>query len=513
MPKILGIDLSPGAVKIVEIEMGVQPPKIYNYSINHLPPENIGETHFNIIDRVLKEKKIATRKAIISVSCTEIYYHLLELPPMPSAEVAGAIGVKLNSILPKGDKKPIVDFFKLVGIQHENKGLYFVVAAERYLIQRILDLSHQINLTLVDVVSGACALYFGANIKGTGNYALIDIKKHSSLVVLVKLGQIVFSREISIGTDSIRKSLVEVVVGEAGKLEIDDDKAEKILTEFGIPVDLDEYSARSGLPAYDINSMMRPALEKIAAEILRTFDYYKKQTGDQVEFKQLYFTGFASQLKNMVKYLDSILHYEVINLTAEDESSCLTMAIGAAEERSAVLSLYAPDLRFPIMSIVKKYLALELPLVFLILIMGMVWFSLFERNKTLDRQLVQLREQVRTQAPDLSEPSVMEMAILGFSSDLGFQQNVVKAVKALPDAVPQSVYLEEVNFKKTERMLIVRGVVEKKSKAGISEFVNRLNLSKYFTSVDLVSLVDSDVYNIPTHNFEIRCVLSEAVQK
>jgi len=119
-----------------------------------------------------------------------------------------------------------------------------------------------------------------------------------------------FNREVTPAGADITKAIVEGIgsAGEPGRLY---EQAENIKREIGITSE----SSREGITDKStslskISFLVRPVLERLAAEIGRSLDYYRSQFNEE-RIDRILLTGGGANLKNIVSYLANELRLAV----------------------------------------------------------------------------------------------------------------------------------------------------------------------------------------------------------
>lgn len=526
----LGIHLAPGAIKLVELEEQAKKFRVLNYSIDYFPPEGGPDSQIKDLVSSIKKNKIRTRQANLVVSGADIVYKLIELPEISQKDISSAIKYKLKTALPASFKEVVIDYYRIEKLRPKGKQLFFVAAAPK---EKILDATKIIKaagLSLRDILAPSAALRnaLGASTPEPG--ALIYLGRYSSLIILVKQGQVVFAREMSVGGDDITQAMVGVVQTERERLELDYKRAEEIKNKYGIPVDLEKYSSEAGVPASELLAMMRPALEKIGAEILNTFDYYRQEIGDETEFKKIYFSGGTSKTRNLSLYFREQLGLEIFPLPLKIESMkkdfaenapFLSMAVGAVIRGKDHLSLMPREERLvfvagfisAFMNIMRRWFKIVfLGLVYLLILASVFgWFYVQQRDLSATHQTLQKNYQERMQKLGKKAGVGLEIAdLLKYSR----RDRFTLVMHALDKIAPGDIYFKNLSYDNKTNQLAIKGImVKSRGKISMPAFIQGLNKSRYFKSIDLVYLEESDLYTVPTYDFELKCLLAGESKK
>ncbi len=523
MNRKLGIHIAPGAIKLVEVSILPKSAEIVNSLIDYSPVVDNYESQAKALLAALKKSKIKTRDANFVVSAADVVYKLVEMPMLPDKELRSALSFKLKSLLPISFKDFIMDYYRIQTPAHDGKMLYFVVAVPKENMLAIEKLSKAAGINLKDIIAPSSALENAINMAGKPPSAIIYIGKYTSIIILVKNGQLVFAREVKLGGEDITQAMVGVVVTDQGRLEVDYAKAEEIKNKFGVPVDLEKFTAESGLPATEILAMMRPALEKFSLEIANTFAFYKDEIGDITEFKKIYLSGGVANTHNLVDYFRQQLGFEIdllpVNVTSNDKDTqsnmhYLTLAIGAAlatredinlVPRNEVQFSFAPVL-IPIKNFLDKWRGYLFFCVFYLVVLLAVFGWFYFQKTVFDSQLTVARSQYQQKIDEINRKS---QAVLNFDiSKYNRQDRFPLIIWELEKLIPSDVSLANITYKNDDSSLLISGVVLKRGgKTSIPELVKKLERSRYIDNLSLVFMQESEKYTSPAYNFEFRCTL------
>ncbi|NQT30458.1 MAG: pilus assembly protein PilM [Candidatus Saganbacteria bacterium] len=514
--KLLGIDLNPNAIKLVELSKKDEAFSVLKWSINYTA-DAPSDTPQKILTSALKKNKISARSAYLALSGSEVSYKIISLPPMPDKEISLAMSNKLEGALGIMPDEVFFDYYALSGMWQGEQQLYFVVIVPRERVLSSIALTKKAGLALVDIIPSAIALKNAAKLSNSGAYALIHLGKYSTVVILVKSGQLVFARDIKVGGENIVSSMVGVVMTPNGKLEVNEAKAAEIVEKYGVPIDEDAYTKESNLPSVSIMAMMRPALEKIGAEILRTFDYFRQETGDETEFGHAYFTGEASLMRGLLDYYKEKLNIEVevlpaVNISSappafKDVESSLIRALGAPLPGNNVLSLLPDEYKHPLRTQLKKLLNFWTVGLVYILILALIWTWFFIKDARISSRFNMLEQRLKAAGINLKPFSESEKALKVLLAQEKNTENFVEVMAQLESLTPQSIYFTNLGYSRKTRELSITGVaVSSAADITVSNFIDNLNKSGNFSSINLAYLEESDEF-AQAFNFNIKCVL------
>ncbi|MFH1762445.1 MAG: pilus assembly protein PilM, partial [bacterium] len=282
----------------------------------------------------------------------------------------------------------VYDYYSLDSLGSDDRQWFFVTIVPKSYINSVIKIVSSAGIHIKNIISASTAI---RNIRHPGinkQYVLINIGKHSTLISLVKGDQVVFTRDVEVGAENITRSMVGVVMTDKGKLEINYEKAEELKSAYGIPIDPEEYSKTAKVPGDKLLAMMRPALEKMEAEIMRTFAYYKEKTGDRTEFALAYFTGGGAKTKNLLNYFAEDIGFDAsllpVNALSDREDFAenipfVCRAIGAALSSGEKSGLLPYEYRHVIETKMKKFVNFWSITAGYLLILLLIWIVFFVR--------------------------------------------------------------------------------------------------------------------------------------
>jgi type IV pilus assembly protein PilM len=319
MAEIIGLDIGSHSIKLIGLKMTAQEPLLTQARLKEIPrggekrDENfIAET----LKALLREAGLKPGKVSLIVSGSGVNIRCLSLPSMPKADLPAAIQWEMKSQLPFPVESAQIDFHTLGEFEEEGvKKIRLIVAAcPKQIVDRSLAIAEQAGLQPIhlDVAPFALwnALLTFQGLEKDKGVALLDLGSEKTGIHIFQNGVLQFSREVTpAGADITRAIMEGIDSGEEASLL--DERAEKIKREIGIPGETSAERAEGGsIPVAKISFLIRPVLEKLAAEISRSLDYYSNQF--QVErINKLLLTGGGANLKNLASYLTEELRLPV----------------------------------------------------------------------------------------------------------------------------------------------------------------------------------------------------------
>lgn len=520
---VVGVYLGSSVTRMIEVDKNESTLRVLNWGVEYIKKdENLENAHSKALSEFIKNKKVSAKNVAVVVSGEDIIYKLVELPILPENEVLPAIKFQLESILPAQLEETVINYQRIEGMQIKGQQVYFVVQMPKSYINRALKVAGASGLVPIKIIPPSAALKDVSNVSGREPHVLVYIGKYASIIVLVKEGQVLFAREISLGGDTISNAMVGTVQTNKGKIQLDYEKADKLRLSYGVPLDIESYSKETGLSGSEVLAMMRPALEKIGAELLRTFDYFREETGDRTEFKAIYLTGGVAKTKNLIEYFENMLGLKVKELPQlpysgnekyEDESPLYSMAFGAAANEKAQLNFLPDEYRNPLSAFMRKWGSWRNILaVSIITLLLVFWVFSAQQNRT-QRELMTLRNRLHLMNANGLNLSANGKDMATLMTELGMRGGIdrfVQIINLLDKNTPKNIYFNNVNYDNRPNQLLLNGVVVGQSRetAGLADFMKSLNASGYFSSIELLNMEKSS-RNSSNFDFSLKCILLE----
>ena len=506
--KILGVEIGAGVVRISLLVQTAQSYRIKFKDEQDFDPATFEEGAQKALSFLVKKYKLKYYEAVLVLSEVEPVYKSIILPLMPASEVSAALRFQLTEVFPLPIGDMVYNFKKVDGYQDETRQFFFVAALSKKQIETGISILEKSGLRVKNAVSPAEAFLSYAKEPSESLTAQVLLNGGETLILLVKGRQILFAREVGEGLNSIARNLVGTVSTGTGQIAITDEMAKKIFQDYGIPLDPDAYASKSNLPASSMFGMMRPALERIGAEILRTFEYYQLATGDSQGVKEIGLSGNGLTIANMIEYFVRSLNLPVKPIEPRlSIDPQYILSYGAALNQNQEAGLLPHDFRFPIIRLMRSYLRWwNVALVYLLILFAVNSFytnlesSTRETAKKLDLQV--------TNYVGPNNAALDEKIVVGILQDYGGSERTSvfsRFMRALSTIAPDNVYFKTIQFDNRSANLDLSGVMVKgSSENAIAGFISAMKKSGYFETLDLTNLTDNNKYSVTAYDFGIK---------
>jgi type IV pilus assembly protein PilM len=540
MPKIrsiLGIDLRVTSVKVVEIEASKGRPLIANWGTTEIPytlvdkhPER-EDAQAEALRRLVQIRKIKTKEAAVVVGGEDVFVKIYSLSEVSKAEATEAIKWKLAEELPFPIEEAIFDFYPLVDEKSsEGKKNYLAACMNQKIYRDIVYVLSKAGLKLaaITIMPDVLSKVFESEVLPEEDkvISLIYMGKRTTNISILKANRLLFNRELNIGGENITLAMSGVMVSTEGRVEVSPEEAEKIKVEHGVPIDATEYPKVANIPISQLQAMVRPALERVLDEIMRTFEYFKGQTGE-AEIEKIILTGGSSRTVNLVKFLSEGLGIRVLtpspvregdyeeNLlekaALEQLSPRLSAAIGAALVADKRINLIPDEVkhRWEIMAkkvLKPQYMALAFAGL-LCLIYGMAWIQTMILENVIsstEMKLKEYRPRIKTLGVIEQTAKEQEKRKIALRLHEEGRTKIPDVFKEMSGIVPKGVIIRSMAL--AAKSLRVKGTafaVGDTAENILSQFVLSLSGSEYFINVKLIEAVKNDNYVQKAFDFEI----------
>ncbi len=533
---ILGVDLRVTSVKVVELDKRRDKPVLVNWALTEVPYSLVDkhpqkeDAQAEALAKLLQTRKIRTKDAVVVVGGSDVYVKIFTLSPMGRIEIAEAIKWKFAEELPFPIEEAVIDFYPLPQKTEAEKIDYVAACINISQYREIEYVIRKAGLRLraVTIMPDCLQKVFHPRVIAEKDkiISLIYMGKRTTNISILKDGNLEFNRELAIGGENITLAMSGVLVAGEGRVEISPEEAEKIKVDYGIPVDLEKYPKMEDVPVTQLQAMVRPALERVQDEIMRTFEYYKGQTGEAA-INRIYLSGGSALTINLLDFLSEGLGIPVLLANPMEGSKLdeklpdravadkvlprLSASIGAALLGDERVNLIPEEIKYRYRIMLQKvsrpqYL-LPVFIGVLMLVYGGFWLRSFTLQSELDSVNKKLKEyQPRIQALNLLEQTAKEekMKQLAFTTYQVKGTKLPKVFEEISRIIPSSVFLSVVQLNPNE--IHMWGTAFEKGDTAeniLSKFVLELSGSEFFDEVKLVQALKNYDYVQDAFNFEI----------
>ena len=526
MENILGIDIRACSVKVIEFAWKDGKPFVAKVAMADLPvdllEEKIEKDHAQseTLKKLIHDNHITARRAFIVIGGPDMAIRKISLPSIPASELKETIRLQAENLVSYPSEEIVFDFYKLSpkpvpeiegeegpeggpeNKSEQGNNEYIVAINKRSIVDKMIKMTHDAGLQPICVTAVPVALqaFFSPAINNDEVTSIIYMGKFTTNISIFQNNELLFSREISLGGDSITQGLIGVVITDRGKVSLTSESAEKLKLTQGLPLDIDEYQERTGLPAGEINAMIRPAIEKIEAEILRSFDFFG------VKVSRIILTGGSSVTKQFPEILSRALKIKVETvkvMAQEDEINMaqLSAAVGAAMEGGKKINLIPDEYKYrwaiAVQKLLKNPAVSGTAALVIAVIIYLAQTSMYvNMNRGYQGELAQLNQLT----PQVDRLDILNQKMQGANTFA--QDRFFKVFEEINKLVPNNIWLDKLDYSRSDNDLKISG----KANGTISNFMLVLKASRLIANVQLISL-NPDLADPGFFDFVIDCGL------
>jgi type IV pilus assembly protein PilM len=535
---ILGIDLRVCSVKVVELRKGSRGYILTGWGMEDVPFDLVDKhpekevAQAKVIQKILAVNRIRTREAVVVVGGGDVVVRQISMPPVSYAEAKEAIKWKMKDEITYPLEEAVVDFIPVSKpVPGKAEIDYLAAVAHKSTINYTLEIARLAGLRLAAVIPVPLALkeLYGKQLVKGGVTSLIYMGRRTTNISFLKDEKLQLNREVPLGGEDITRAMTSLMVSEEGRLELKYEEAEKIKKEYGIPIDLTTYPKLGDIPISHLQAVMRPALEKMEDEILRTVEYYRGIAGEAV-FQKVIMTGGASNTPHLLEFLKMGLDmpFETVDSLSDiivdakvREKGALTLAaaqlaaaLGAAESSyTKGLNLLPEEIREKWRILVRKHFNPIETSIALVLLMVLVYLYMLWQSSALRTEIAIVKKKIDNLKPRLARLEEMEKARREEEGRKGIFQTIESTRIKIPVVMeevslnlPAAVILNSISIVEASRQVRLSGTVFGKGDSPeniLSRFIIDLSAAPSFDKVELISATKAENFAYPAFSFEI----------
>ncbi|MCX5902479.1 MAG: type IV pilus assembly protein PilM [Proteobacteria bacterium] len=556
----IGIELGGHTIKMIETLGAGGRVQLLTYGIVEIPSAKQGKASRDaaviapLIKELLARCSSSSADIYFSVSGPSFSLQRIKLPPMPEQEILAAIRWQGKKYFPFSLDEARVVYKKIAGISAETSDLELITAAvlNKFMDQE-LSLLEQAGYSAAGIDAVPFALQYAFQLIGDQYHdktvAVLDIGAEGTTIAILRNGELQFAREITTGGNDFTRALMEPVAVEGKHFALTFEEAEAIKKKYGIPMGGGLEVTPEGLPLSRIMFIIRPVLERLSTEALRSFDFYKAKAREK-RIDKIFICGGGAGFKNLAAFISSGLGIDGTlfdpfgalllpghlqnDSTFQQHKSRLSVALGLSAGRCRDINFLPPQPGILETVQLRTWIPL---LVFILFFSSLATMYLYSY-----RSVAVSREELRSKESQLSSlMSYMQETIrlnekkenlkqrLSQVPDFSFEQPQFSEIlssltRTLPDnTVLQSIMLEKDAAKApaaapatADKELVMKlrleGIVfgdDSKVLATLVQITNSLEKSPCFQKVMLVSSEKTADFGMPAARFVFSCPLRE----
>jgi len=568
MKETIGLDIGSHSIKLVGLKMTSKGPFLTSVGMKEIPP-NKDKEDVNALSEILKalvkEVGLKTKKVRLTVSGSGVQIKRISIPSLPKAELKEAVRWEIKDHLPFPVETAQIDFHILNEYVEDNikKLDLIVVACPKQLIDRTLSIAEGAGLqpTHLDATPFALwnTLLAWDQLKKEETVALIDLGAEKTGICLFKDGVLQFSREVTPGGADITRAVMEGI-GSSGEAQPIYERSEKIKQEIGIPSEpSQEGMSDKSASLSKLSFLVRPVLERLAAEIGRSLDYYRSQFNEE-RIDRILLTGGGANLKNIVSYLANELrlpveHFNPLKKILFDSKkidaqlldqvgSAFTIAVGLGFTEPKRIELLPAEEPFLSKVQIGKLVPVLAPVITCFVFLAIIWYTngqvtALQKERDTKMRKVGNLDTLQTKLKLLKEKDLqMKEKLSQFPSSMIVPVPHRDILREVSQIVPDNITLtllsvqskgkpltkgaqpskpqEGESQKGVGRELHITGVAfgsDARCLTALAQIIERLERTPLFNNVRLVSADENKLYAQPGAEFGIVCDINLDSQK
>ncbi|MBU1006474.1 MAG: type IV pilus assembly protein PilM [Candidatus Omnitrophica bacterium] len=541
----VGLDIGSSSLKIVELKKSKGGFVVKSFIFETIPPSariNDKESMQFVVSSIkeaIRQDKISSVGAFLTLSGKEVKVLSLTLPKVSKSDLKSAIPLEIKKQAAFDPRESFFDF-QISSEVPDRAGpkLQVIVAiASRKAVQEKIDILRKAGIRplgisiIPNALNNVLKETSGANPEEV--ISVLDIGSRFSTLCVFRGGKLEFSRDIPVAGDHLTQGLVRKITLPDKEINITLEQAERIKRECGIPAKEELEQSVESLSKTHVLAIMKPTLERLSGDILRSINYYR-QYFKIPKIDRLLLSGGGSRLKNIEEFLSSGLKdvkIEKLNPLAlaegwtdagvsgqellEELAPHLNIAFGLAlGKKSAKLDLLPFEIKIQQkFETVKFILKATVPV-----ITGIIFllYAAFSAQSSHYRRLID-QANATLVSFEPTKQSINEYDTLKQKMEerkgllekaVGRQPLWWGVLKELSQINPEGVTLDRLTVVKGQRPLKLRlagGIVPSYTTIDLvlSQYLMALDESPFFENVELVSQIRDTYSPTPKARFEI----------
>ncbi|MFQ6605061.1 MAG: pilus assembly protein PilM [Fidelibacterota bacterium] len=309
------------AIQVLELET-TKSETIIRFAHSYEVPFQAGDEVLyhveDLLDYILeKEIRTTNRKSLHGA----VYYEgvntrtkVFQTPVVKKSEMKDLVAWNIKKTIPFKPDEAAISWGAAPDIVDSNKQSVVVGAAERATLESLISKykNYKIKLRLFSTIPILIWKNFIHNYPDfkAGAYAIVYIGHDATTLVVIVNHEFVFSRDIAMGANEFYEAIQQKIMTKAGSVEIKEDKAVKIIHDYGIPQEKNGIIPKLGISLYKLSIFLRPPVERLVNEINRSKNYFTKQFSE-MSWDGVFIDGIGASFPHMTTVLSDNLELDV----------------------------------------------------------------------------------------------------------------------------------------------------------------------------------------------------------
>ncbi len=332
--RTLALDLGSASFKLAVVEGAADAARVVQLRRLELPAGADAAARQAALAQLLQGMSQEGLTRIVSVVDDPfVCVRQITLPPMPPAEMAGAVAWELQSALAMPAEQAVVGYQALgeVVVDGVKKVRLLAAAIPAALVRDHLAMLTQAGLTPTQFVPRALAVTAWVRRAMPGaarTIAVLDVGAASSEFLILHGDTLPMVRKIPIAGSDLTKAMTSVLMTPQGQVGLTEAQAERAKRTLGIPELIEGSENTWGMTRAQLLSMLRGPLEQLAVEVERSLAFAADLLGGSA-ISELFLVGGSAHLRGLPQWLGRQLGLPV---TCPTPLEMLAGVPGVAEE-------------------------------------------------------------------------------------------------------------------------------------------------------------------------------------
>lgn len=404
-----------------------------------------------------------SREVLILLHSPSLYVGRYALPDLPQKEIPNALRWQFKDVISETEENIVFDYLPLKettsaeGVKQKH---YIVCLASRKEIENVISLVEKLKLEPLKITISPFSLEKLIP-ESDKLYSVLDFSWTTSHLSLYQNRKLIFSRTIPIGVKNLINALGVSIVYKGAHLSLNPEKAWQALKEVGIPESTE--GEWQGFPLSQMLVLMRPELERLSLEIIRSLDYFSLKEGNP---EKIFITGIGASLKNIDGFLSNSIHREIqllefpleteLKLSLQEKLSSYSL-LGAILNISHKIDLLPPEYKLIKIRKLKKLINFSASVFILFILISL--FSNIPKYLLYKKEVSLYRKQESTLQKIKEMKKELEQKELTLSELIKDKRNFLWIIQDISAILPSQVMLGRLNIANDKSTLEITGII------------------------------------------------------
>lgn len=204
----------------------------------------------------IKDHKLTGIPVVVCLDSTRYELQLVESPPVPAEELSDAMGFRLAELVSGDVSDKVLQAFPLPSDAYRGRmTMAFAAITERSYLKEIVTFCREYELKLDQIIiNEMSALNLLASVDPDDSVAVLRLEADAGVIYLYRNGALYFTRQISLGTDDL--GLSSLNVSEGGMMMQPNSRIDVLALE--LQRSMDYFESQLGLGAIGQLWVMKP---------------------------------------------------------------------------------------------------------------------------------------------------------------------------------------------------------------------------------------------------------------